>query len=285
MTTAIRRNPTLVILALLLALPGAWAQERGHYPELALTVKPDAIEGPDQLEAGYYTVSVSDESGGLEPDVSVARLADGASEAEVLDAVEALVASMMSGEGAAEAEQRVASLVTLVGGPSQPEGAVLELTPGTYIALSVGATEAGQSHTSLGLHHTFTVTEAASEASAPEADLTVDMLEFAFTIPDEVPAGEQTWEVENVGQQLHHLVLMKLQEGKTMDDVMSFLQSEQGAPPADEAGYVNVLSPGQRNFVTFDLEPGTYVAMCFITDAETGQPHVARGMIKAFTAR
>lgn len=274
-----------LVLALVMAaaVQLAGAQEHMHnYPELSLTVQDNAIEGPDSLEAGFYTLNVANESS-LEPDLSIAKLNEGISVEQALEAFEALVASFATGEGGAEAEQQIASAVTMVGGPSIPNPAVIELEPGEYLAFSIGANEDGQSHTSMGLHKQFTVAESSTPAEAPQADLTVNMLEFAFTIPDEVQAGEQVWEVQNVGEQLHHLVLMKIQEGKTMEDIMAFMQNEEGEPPADEAGYVNVLSPNQHNFVTFDLEPGSYVALCFITDAETGQPHVALGMIDAFT--
>ena len=269
----------LAVQVLLLAA----AQEHMHgYPELSLTVQDNAIEGSDSLEAGFYTLNIGNESS-LEPDVVIGRLNEGASVEQALQAIEALIASFATGEGGAEAAQQIASALTVVGGPSIPNTAVIELEPGEYLAFSVGANEEGQSHTSMGLHKEFTVTQSSTPAEAPQADLTVNMLEFAFTIPDEVQAGEQVCELQNVCEQIHHLLLMKIQEGKTMEDIMAFMQNEEGEPPVDEAGYVNVLSPNQRNFVTFDLEPGSYVAMCFVTDEETGQPHVALGMIDAFT--
>lgn len=280
----IRPLRTILVALLGLAVSATFAQQdmMHTFPQLDFTVQNDAIAGPDSVAAGYYTLTVNDEST-IGAELSIARLNEGATQDEVLAAVDALVASFETGEGGAEAEAQVMSLVTLVGGPSMPGNPVIDLEPGDYLIFSVGATDEGQSHTSLGLYQAFTVTPSDTAAAAPTADLTVDMMEFAFSIPDEVAAGEQVWEVKNVGGQIHHLVLMKIQDGKTMDDIMAFLETEEGAPPADDAGYVNVLSPGQHNFVTFDLEPGAYVAMCFITDVNTGQPHVALGMIDTFT--
>ncbi|CAA9574551.1 MAG: hypothetical protein AVDCRST_MAG33-2895 [uncultured Thermomicrobiales bacterium] len=43
-----------------------------------------------------------------------------------------------------------------------------------------------------------------------------------------------------------------------------------------------MLSTGQTNWVAIDLEPGYYVALCFITDPESGAPHAMLGMIELF---
>jgi len=35
--------------------------------------------------------------------------------------------------------------------------------------------------------------------------------------------------------------------------------------------------------VEFNLEPGTYVALCFMPEKETGMPHAFKGMYAVFT--
>jgi hypothetical protein len=32
-----------------------------------------------------------------------------------------------------------------------------------------------------------------------------------------------------------------------------------------------------------DLTPGTYIALCFVPDEQTGAPHAAMGMVAIFT--
>jgi hypothetical protein len=71
-----------------------------------------------------------------------------------------------------------------------------------------------------------------------------------------------------------------------MEDVMSFSETFEGEDPTEEFAYVHMLSPGSSNFLTLDLTPGAYVALCFIPNyakGGDGAPHVAHGMMQAFT--
>lgn len=219
----------------------------------------------------------------LDVDVSIGRIADGATVDEVIAAVEAVNAAFAGQGHPGEAMARVDEVASLVGGDSDPADSVVELVPGEYLILSVGVNEEGRSHTELGIHTTLTVVEGPGQADAPAADVTVDMSDFAFSIPDEVAAGRQVWEVVNVGEQVHHMELLKVREGSSLDEVMSFLETEEGEPPVDPFAYVPILDSRERNFLPLDLAPGSYVALCFLPDYETGQPHVALGMVDAFS--
>ncbi|HET9948725.1 MAG TPA: hypothetical protein VFQ22_07375 [Longimicrobiales bacterium] len=42
------------------------------------------------------------------------------------------------------------------------------------------------------------------------------------------------------------------------------------------------LARGQVELVPVDLVPGSYVALCFVSDAGDGLPHVAHGMVMPF---
>jgi hypothetical protein len=35
--------------------------------------------------------------------------------------------------------------------------------------------------------------------------------------------------------------------------------------------------------LALDLAPGTYIALCFVPDEETGVPHALMGMVQVFT--
>jgi hypothetical protein len=43
------------------------------------------------------------------------------------------------------------------------------------------------------------------------------------------------------------------------------------------------LTPGTTAWIEVDLEPGTYFALCYVFDPNTGQPHVAMGMVDVFS--
>jgi hypothetical protein len=63
--------------------------------------------------------------------------------------------------------------------------------------------------------------------------------------------------------------------------VTTFLETEEGEPPFDEAGNAGtaVIDGGRSQVVDLDLDSGSYALVCFVTDREGGEPHVAQGMI------
>ncbi|WP_297740487.1 hypothetical protein [Nocardioides sp.] len=80
----------------------------------------------------------------------------------------------------------------------------------------------------------------------------------------------------------HFVVLQQVKEGTTADEVLEFLQTEEGPPPFLRAGMETAsLSPGRSMTVDYDLPPGHYVVMCFFPDPHMkGMPHALMGMLK-----
>lgn len=128
----------------------------------------------------------------------------------------------------------------------------------------------------------------AEEAAAPVEGpnlVEVQATDFAFTMPDTVAAGITTFRMNTMeGPELHHFTLIRLGEGKTVADFTAALSGPPGPPPewATFLGGPNAPVPGGHTDVTIDLAPGNYVAICLIPSAD-GVPHVAKGMMKAFT--
>ncbi len=98
----------------------------------------------------------------------------------------------------------------------------------------------------------------------------------------------------NTGEQPHFIVLVKGPDDLTMDDVMAILAADAtgGTPPPgvpnpetdfEDIAETSLLSAGKTMWLEFDLAPGTYVALCFFPDPETGMPHAALGMVQLFT--
>jgi hypothetical protein len=57
-----------------------------------------------------------------------------------------------------------------------------------------------------------------------------------------------------------------------------------GPPPFHFVGGVQGIMPGQRSWVTLDLEPGDYALICFIpSPANEGRIHAELGMARPFT--
>jgi hypothetical protein len=91
--------------------------------------------------------------------------------------------------------------------------------------------------------------------------------------------------VTNAATQPHELVLMRLAPGKTAQDVLTWVQTHSGPPPAVPMGGAAFLSAGQSNDVPVDFEPGVYVLLCFVPDVKDGKPHLAHGMVRQITVR
>lgn len=181
-------------------------------------------------------------------------------------------------------------LIDLIGGLTiQPEDALditYDLAAGEYVVLDFSGEMPNIA--------TFTVAESNEEpAEAPEADLDINLIDFAFAIPAELPAGEQVWKIENLGQQWHEMGVMRLEEAMTKDEVaealMAAMMSENpDGPPAvpfEEVLFWSPMDPGTAAWITVDLEPGVYAITCFLPDfsSEEGMSHLAHGMIAIVT--
>ena len=121
----------------------------------------------------------------------------------------------------------------------------------------------------------------AAEESTNTVEVT--MQEYAYAVEGEAQEGPLTINFTNVGEEIHHAIIGKLDEGKTIEDVEKELQKDsQGPPPPwfdDGPLDETVVSPGQSSGVVLDAEAATYVLICFMPDPK-GQPHVSHGMVQ-----
>ena len=92
-----------------------------------------------------------------------------------------------------------------------------------------------------------------------------------------------TYKVVNDGPQPHELNILKLAPGATVDDMRAWEANPSTPPPFEAVGGMNGLSRGVDGFMTVDLQPGAYVAICHIPDPGSGVPHSHLGMIRAFS--
>src|SRR5688572_3709578 len=124
----------------------------------------------------------------------------------------------------------------------------------------------------------------ASTAGAQGRIVNVTASDFSFSIPDSIPAGLTTFQLMNHGAELHHMQILRLEQGKTMADFSAAMESK-GPPPAWISflgGPQGGLPHGPATNVTVTLTPGNYVVLCFIPSPD-GKPHVAKGMVKPLT--
>jgi len=127
---------------------------------------------------------------------------------------------------------------------------------------------------------------ACKKEAAPEPTtniVTIHAADYAFTAPDSIPAGMTTLQLVNAGPSLHHLQLVRLDSGRTMDSLAAAL-SHPGPFPgwATLVAGPNPPQQGDTAWVTTMLTPGQYAMLCLIPDT-TGMPHFAKGMMRALT--
>ena len=279
----------LVLIQAACTVDGADGERRGTREALAqapaaapnlvtVTARDFAFEAPATLPAGLTTVRLVNQGTEMHH-AQLVRLDEGHTAAELMD-----VASHAETEG-------IPAWVHFVGGPNAPapgaaSEATVNLEPGTYALICLIPSGDGVPHLMKGMVKPLTVVPAqAAPATLADAEVRMTLRDYAFEIAPEIAAGRRTIRVENAAAQPHEVVLMKLLPGKTPQDLLAWLQSQAGPPPAVPMGGTAFLSSGQVNQITVDFEAGEYALLCFVPDAGDGQPHVAHGMVRPLTIR
>lgn len=116
-------------------------------------------------------------------------------------------------------------------------------------------------------------------------DLNVTAKDFAFS---DFPA---TVNVDNLakitimnnGTQQHEAAIIQVGQGKTVNDVQTFLASKtpSGPPPFTLSGGLTAVEPGATASVTQALPAGSYAFICYVAGAD-GVPHFLKGMLSPF---
>jgi hypothetical protein len=266
-------------------------------PELRVTLTADGIQAPTEIAAGEVLMVLDNQT--QAPDgITVIQLPEGTSMEDAM----MLFGPPPAPEGTPDVEASPAGEeemgpppplfyeMTWGGGvfaaPGLPGEMVVTMTPGQWI-IAPGP-ESGMQPV------TITVTgEDASPAAGTEipADVTVEMKDLQFVMPDSLSAGDQVWKVTNSGEQPHEMFITKTPRRLTLDEVDTLLTLPEGElPPADmpnpaefvDVGGIAPISGDQTVYAEFNLEPGAYVAICFMPDKETGMPHAMMGMVVVF---
>ena len=126
---------------------------------------------------------------------------------------------------------------------------------------------------------------AAATSAAPNV-VNITASEYKYDAPAEIPAGMTTFHLINSGKEPHQASLIKLDSGKTYNDMMAGMKAmKPGTPPPGwviMAGGPNAAAPGNSTDLTMNLAAGNYAIVCFIPDTK-GVPHMMSGMSKGIT--
>ncbi|HYI45136.1 MAG TPA: hypothetical protein VE174_06700 [Actinomycetota bacterium] len=129
---------------------------------------------------------------------------------------------------------------------------------------------------------------AATPEEIPSGDVSYFGTEFAFEGPATIGAGETTFTLDNTGEQPHMLLMVELLEGKTLDDVNTYIEEHgtEGRPPkwAKQVKLQIFAKPGKTGTdKPVNLTAGNYAMLCFIPDKETKKTHAELGMASELT--
>ncbi len=265
------------------------------YPELTIRLTEDGIEAPASAPAGR-TLLVEHNDENYPGHAFVLRIPDDVLDSAILEA--------LAGPAVAEETPEWFWRAEFLGNgdralPGRPAVALVDLIPGRYLV--------GDPFRPSDQFARFEVTAPASTADAasdPDADVIAELFEMGFALPDGVPAGRKVWEIRNTGAMLHEVAIFPVPTGATAEQVTAAvsaeLEVEFGGDPAraratidalgpdwknwsaDLVAGVGVLSPQRSSWTQFDLEPGTYGAVCFVPEPISMTPHLMMGMTDVF---
>jgi uncharacterized cupredoxin-like copper-binding protein len=256
----------------------------GSISAVDITAKDFAFDAPDRITGGLVRFNLKN-TGKESHQAIVVRLNQGVTQ-------EQFQTALKSPDPVA-----VLPLVTFAGGPNTVgangnQSVVDNLQQGQYAFLCFVSGDDDVPHYAKGMVKAFTVSAPAqAQAQPPEAKQTVNMTEYNFTGVDSLPAGKTTLQVRNTGAQPHELTVLKLEKGKTIDDLVKLLSSPGAAPagplPFEDAGGYGAVAPNSTGWVDLNLEAGNnYVFLCFVPDPAKGSaPHAALGMIKQISVQ
>ena len=263
----------IVVAGLLLAAP-ALTQNLSDIPQVTVSVVDGQVTvSPAEVASGITTIVFENPATEVY-DSLVARFKEGVTPEDLMEAT-------ATGDPFAPLQ-----LLHLYGGtralPEADTSITLDLKPGThgFLMRPFGPV-------------LFNVTEDENAVEIPEEDVTLAFVDFAFGFPSKIDAGEQLWHVQNVGQQWHEAVLIRVDDGTTLDEASALVATtltpngERNADSPAELLFIwPPMDPGEDAWISLDLEPGTYVIGCLLPDL-TLMPemhqHLEHGMIRMFT--
>ncbi len=115
--------------------------------------------------------------------------------------------------------------------------------------------------------------------------LTISASEYKFETSGTAVPGSNLVTFKNTGKEVHHVQLLHLAQGKTMQDLAAALQAgELSKVPGKFEGGVGQLAPGGSGTLEAKLGAGTYAMLCFVPGAD-GAPHFVKGMAVPFEVK
>jgi hypothetical protein len=265
------------------------ASRAQEIPQVVFTATTENLTGPETVEAGYVNLALDNQDETMRAH-GIFRVKEGADLEEAKTLMIRLFGGFTGGEELT-AEDVYALTDGFYGGavfiePGTQKEVGVTLEPGTYVIYADGITDEGLSMEGEYITTLEVTPSTKAMVTPPTPDYTIKMVDHAFAFPADIKAGKYLFRVENIGKQDHMMFISKYLPGKGHEDGVKLLEDETLDSTTvfeEETIGVHAIWSGLFNDVLLDLEPGTYGAICFSTDPETGAPHAMLGMFQSFT--
>jgi hypothetical protein len=148
--------------------------------------------------------------------------------------------------------------------PKQQTTTMTQLKAGHYGVLCFLPAPDGSPHVAHGMVKVFDVAKGKSSLKPPTTALDATITDTAITFPTENIGRNFTVKVTNTGTTLHDFTLVKIEDGKTLDDVKAYYdaffggQKPAGEAPGELVGGVSGIAPGGTAYLIQTLPAGHY---------------------------
>lgn len=246
-------------------------------PVVTVHAKDFAFDAPAEITAGVTTFHLVNDGPSLHH-MQIVRLDSGKT-------IDDLTAAMKKpGPPPAWAAFITGPNAPMPGGESN---ATFDIQPGNYAVLCLVDVPGNVPHFAKGMIRALTVKPAApgaAVAAMPVPDVTINLQDYAFTLSTPIVAGKHVFSVKTMPGQPHEVEIFKLANGKSPDDLFTWMGGKMDTPPPLEAVLAGVAATSTGTDVRFsaDFTPGDYVMVCFLPDGKDGKPHFTKGMLTQF---
>ncbi len=132
---------------------------------------------------------------------------------------------------------------------------------------------------------TTAAVEPSAQAAQPDQVLEFTAKEYSFEGPKTATAGLTELQLTNTGMEDHQLGLFRLHDGVDVATVLAAAGKDgldAAMPYGEFVAGPNGTAPSTATSIVAELEPGKYVVLCGIPDAQ-GVPHAMQGMLTDLT--
>jgi hypothetical protein len=131
----------------------------------------------------------------------------------------------------------------------------------------------------VGTAFVFAACGGSKNASSSSSENTFELSEFQITPPkDALPSGRVTITADNVGGEVHELVIVRAAKADGLPTKADGSVDEDKIAAADKVGDIKDVAAGTNKSKAFELSAGTYVALCNLIDEMAGSGTTMGGM-------